>query len=330
MMMYPFSEFKTEAPTSWADPYGGIAAAGVSPEILQTTFNSSRTPDSTDSYAYPTHNGGNGYYPNQYPTNQHTPHYYQQQQQQQQQQQSYYSSEQYYQSNGVNPYVDQRHSPEYYQNVSPPQQQQQQQQQQYDYNAYHTVNGGQWHQSATSDYVDHHLRQQQQQLQQQQQTPFIKSESVYNSVAKTEIFDHAQQQQQIVDTGACVENGSSSTGSSSNFFYDNYQECELSPVGSVVSSNSSGRLPPMSHFGFTPDPNYKMEQQPLTQQQQQQQSKSNFGFANEVKPVKRHRFHRNQSVNVCSLHRKVLRRTGKPLLASFTLVRTFAGTDVRR
>jgi len=103
MMMYPFSEFKTEAPTSWADPYGGIAAAGVSPEILQTTFNSSRTPDSTDSYAYPTHNGGNGYYPNQYPTNQHTPHYYQQQQQQQQQQQSYYSSEQYYQNNNNKP-----------------------------------------------------------------------------------------------------------------------------------------------------------------------------------------------------------------------------------
>ena len=289
MMMYPFSEFKTEAPTSWADPYGGIASAGVSPEILQTNFNSSRTPDSTDSYAYPIHNGGNGYYPNQYPTNQHTPHYYQQQQQQPQQQ-SYYSSEQYYQSNGVNPYVDQRQSPEYYQNVSPPQQQQQQtqqqQQHQYDYNAYHNVNGGQWHQSATSDYVDHHLRQQQQQ-QQQQQTPFIKSESVYTSVAKTEMFDHAQQQQQqIVDTGACVENGSSSTGSSSNFFYDNYQECELSPVGSVVSSNSSGRLPPMSHFGFTPDPNYKMEPQQPLPPQQQPQPKSNFGYANEVKPVK--------------------------------------------
>ena len=78
------------------------------------------------------------------------------------------------------------------------QQQQHQQQQQYDYNAYHNVNGGQWHQSATSDYVDHHLRQQQQQ---QQQTPFIKSESVYTSVAKTEIFDHAQQQQQPATVG---------------------------------------------------------------------------------------------------------------------------------
>jgi len=90
-MMYPFADYKTEAPLSWAESYPTIGAVGVGPENLQSHFNNG-TPDSTDSYAYP--HPTNGYYSSQqYPAEPHTvPSYYpqQQQSQQQQQQQTYY------------------------------------------------------------------------------------------------------------------------------------------------------------------------------------------------------------------------------------------------
>ena len=319
-MMYPFADYKTEAPLSWAESYPtiGVGAAAVGSESLQSHFNNG-TPDSTDSYAYPQQN--NGYYQSQYPAEPHTvPNYYPaqhqqhqqqhlQQQHQQQQQQSYYNTDSYYPSNGaVGPYADQRQSPEYYQqNVSQMQQQQQpQQQQQFGFNSYQGINGsGQWHQSVNSSFVGHLSQQQQQQQHQQQQHleqqhhAFIKSEPTsFNSVRKREVLDHAaaaaQHQQHQQQSAACMDNGSTSNASGcssssssggNNFFFENFQEmqsCETSPGFNVSPTSTSTTQQRPGRLPSMPQFGFTQEMSFKMEPQQ----KSNFSFQTEPKPAK--------------------------------------------